>query len=606
MKNTLLLGLNIILMVFYAGLNNRTAAQGIRNEGATIIVASGCHVVCQGGFNNSSGTVTNDGTLTITGGIINAALMTIEGDGSYNIGGNLVNNGTFAQTAGTTTFNGTGTQTISGSSLTTFNNLIIDGTSAGTTIAAGAMVTVAGNTFSPNGKLTINSDAVDNSGSLIYTGSGTPSGDVTYNRIMPADRYRYVSSPVSATLLPVGTTFWRWNEPLGVWGEDINETPTTSCQSGMGYTMLTSGNMVSFTGSVINSAIQTGTAPYSTPYTQERTTWGGGGWNLLGNPFTSAMDGLLFINSNMSSFDPSYQALYIYNGTDYYYIAPATSGYPGLGMFSGTDVQAGQGFFVLAHHDGVEFNFNGGIRKHNTSAVMTKAAGNNEIWPGLQLKIKHGNKEHSALIVYNEQMTPGLDPGFDIGLLSTGLEMEIYTVLAEKENDVNFTRQALPVEGADKIIIPVGLDSEKGGEVTFSAYTVPLGLYKFWLEDRTTGIFTDLNVNTYNVSLPAKTYGTGRFFIYASANSPTGIDSPAVDLNQDIRIWNSGDRAIIKGDVSERAICEIYDLKGEIVLLNRLTEGELNIVDLSSISRGVCLVRVIDGMKVFTRKIVLL
>ena len=131
----------------------------------------------------------------------------------------------------------------------------------------------------------------------------------------------------------------------------------------------------------------------------------------------------------------------------------------------------------------------------------------------MQLKVKYGNKESLTTIVYNSEMTTGLDPGYDVGQFSTGPEVEIYTSLVEKDNSVNFARQALPMTDCDKNIVPVGIDSEKGGEVTFSAYTVPLDNYNFWLEDRNTGIFTDLTGDTYTVTLPANTYGTGRFFI---------------------------------------------------------------------------------------------
>ncbi len=128
-------------------------------------------------------------------------------------------------------------------------------------------------------------------------------------------------------------------------------------------------------------------------------------------------------------------------------------------------------------------------------------------------KSQFGAKESSTIVVYEESMTAGLDPGYDVGQLSSAPEVEIYTTLALKDNGVNFARQVLPVSGADKLVVPVGIDSEKGGEVTFSAVTVPLGTYKFWLEDRLTGIFTDLSRSTYKVTLPAKTYGTGRFFL---------------------------------------------------------------------------------------------
>ena len=198
--------------------------------------------------------------------------------------------------------------------------------------------------------------------------------------------------------------------------------------------------------------------------------------------------------------------------------------------------------------------------------------------------------------------TAGLDPGYDVGQLSTNPDVEIYTTLAAKDNSVNFARQALPLTDCDKNIIPVGIDSENGGEVTFSAYAVPLENYKFWLEDRTTGIFTDLNTNTYTVTLPAKTYGTGRFFIIASTKTPAGIGKPqAEDTN--LRIWTSNDKIIIKGEVSDRAICEIYDTGGRKVMLIHLTDGELNTVALPSGSLGVYLIRVTDGVKVTTKKV---
>lgn len=141
--------------------------------------------------------------------------------------------------------------------------------------------------------------------------------------------------------------------------------------------------------------------------------------------------------------------------------------------------------------------------------------------------------------------------------------------------------------------------------MTFSAFTVPLDNYKFWLEDRNTGIFTNLNDNTYSVTLPAKSYGTGRFFIIASTNMPTGIQQPKAD-DLGIRVWTSNDRVIIKGEVSDKAVCEIYDLRGQKILEIHLADGELNTVTLPSGSHGVYLVRVVDGVKITTRRVALL
>jgi hypothetical protein len=337
--------------------------------------------------------------------------------------------------------------------------------------------------------------------------------------------------------------------------------------------------------------------------------YGGGGWNLMGNPFTSAMDAAVFVEENTGNFDPNYQALYVYDGNSttplYLYAAADIPGYEEGGWFS-DNIQAGQGFFVLALYNDIDFNFTPAMQVHNPDLTLLKSArAEADPWPGLQLKITYGDKERATAIVYNSEMTTGRDPGYDVGQLSTGPDVEIYTTLVLKDNSVNFARQALPLTDSEKNIIPVGIDTEKGGEVTFSAYTVPIEDKKFWLEDRVTGTYTNLNTNTYTVTLPAKTYGTGRFFIIASTNTPTGIEKPQAE-ETGVRVWTSNEKLIIQGEVSDRAICEIYDLRGLKILETKLADGELNTVTLPSGLHGVYLVRVVDGVQVTTRKVALL
>jgi len=470
-------------------------------------------------------------------------------------------------------------------------------------VEAGGALTVDGDLITTGATFNVNSAAVNNSGSLIV--NGATEGLVTYNRQMPADKYRYISLPVSSSSFPIGT-FWRWNEVDGCWGENTSETPTTVCASGMGYTVLASNNILSFTGSVLTELLDVrASAPYLVPYTQNRIPWGGGGWNLLGNPFPSAMGGLEFIAHNSESLDDSYQALYIYNGEGYSYIAGGgiIPGFQGSGTFSGNDLQAGQGFFVLAHHDGVTFDFLSTMRKHNPTAIMTKSTMADGSWPGLKLTVKQGESESSALIVYNERMTTGIDPGYDIGLLSSGGAVELYTALAGGSSDFWYTRQALPPGEAGRLKVPVGLDLPGGGEVTFSGFTVPLGNERFWLEDKLTGTVTEMGLKSYTVTLPSNTYGTGRFYIIASANTPTAIDDPGASQDG-LRIWASGSRLVIQGRVNAGSLCEIFDMSGRKMTERRLSDGEMNFVDLPVGMRGVIVVKVRDGERVVTRKVV--
>lgn len=508
---------------------------------------------------------------------------------------------------------------VSASPVAVCNNLTISSGSS-MTINPGQALTVNGN-LANSGTFTITSDAVNNNGSLIVNGSSA--GTVTYNRFMPAgSAWHYVSSPVSLTSSPSGS-FYGWNEVAGDWDAGTTATPA----SGIGYTLQTAGTAVSFTGSVVNSVSPiSATSPYSDcgflggtalysgrDYASGRnatTAYGGGGWNLLGNPFTSALNvngtgG--FIAGNIGSFDPNYVAVYIYDGASYTFIGSQISGWEETTAGFGDDnVQVGQGFFLLSHCNASTFSFTPGMQTHDISVPMTKSARTEDSpWPGLLLKVKYGDKENSTLVVYNEKMTADLDPGYDVGQLSNGPDVEIYTSLPIADNGVSFARQALPIANADTIIVPLGIDTEAGGEVTFSATTVPLGSNKFWLEDRKSGKFTDLSTGTYTVTLPAKTYGTGRFFIIASTNTPTGIRQPQTE-DTGVRVWTSNEKVIIQGEVSDRAICEVYNVNGKKILRIRLTGGEMNTVNLPYGLKGAFIVRVADGAKVTTRKMALL
>ena len=492
-----------------------------------------------------------------------------------------------------------------------------------------------------NGTLTIRSN-LTSSGSLIVNGNST--GLVTYNRILRegnvdgGDKHLF-SSPVGGqdigTFISASNTGIVRIDSIRTWNEVNANWPRLTSgtfDSGKGYNVYqtdVSDGDFSFTGTVVSSASIPATSPYLESYAarledhpldpygvtdhtylnfwtpgRNWENFGGGAWNLLGNPFTSALkitedpdNGNNFLSINEASFDPNYVAVYIYNGvTDRYLYQGKSTGFedptgesPENLPFNNYNMQAGQGFFVLANNQGATFSFPSSLRIHSVALPMMKSAGAGTSWPGLQLKVKYGSKESLTTVFYHETMTAGLDPGYDIGQFSTGPEVELYTTLASKDNSVNFARQALPVMDAEKIIIPVGIDTEKGGEVTFSAYTVPLGNNKFWLEDRMTGIFTDLTTKSYTVTLPAKTYGTGRFFIIASTNTPTGIKDRPMEDGSDLRIWTSNDKVIIKGEVSERAICEVYDIQGKRILERRLADKELNIVDVPSGMYGVYL-----------------
>lgn len=582
-----------------------------------------------------------DGDLTINSGILDlgtftcnrssaGGILTLPAGTSLRIGGtSTLPEGYDAvmDLTGTVEYYG-GLQTIAAED---YGNLVISGTRA-KTIAAGSAVTVTGDLTTAD-SLIIESSGLLSSGSLIV--DGTVTGVVTYNRQLrtqaDAGDYHYLSSPVSGLAiadLVAQNTFgepeqqkitgvWEWDEATALW-PDLTLS-AGSFTAGRGYNLsqnpdAANDGKISFTGTPVSSA---GPLAATSPYSDcdfdgvdygTRTIlpgrtgagYGGGGWNLLGNPFTSALDADEFLTVNAGNFDPNYEALYVYDGSigtygEFYYVGTQVPGWDGDGPAGISNIQAGQGFFVLAMCNSSQFAFTPAMRTHSATTPVMKSGGSREAWPGVKLTVSDGSAVSNTTVVYDEEMTPGPDPGYDVGMFDAGADLRVYTALVE-DNGINYTRQALPLSGCDSLVIPVGVDSEEGGSLTFSAFTRPVRNFRYYLEDRQTGIFTDMGQKSYTVTLPEKTFGTGRFFIHVSFMPRKLSDKGYSDL-RDLRIWSSKSKVSIQGEVADNALCEIFDLRGNRVLMIYLDEGSFNTFEIPSDLKGTYVIRLTDNTR---------
>lgn len=620
------------------------------NSGATLIkgsaaLAANGQLVVNGILQpEAASLVTGTGTLSGSGTVkVTRTESTADFLSQYTISNKTISSLTVEYT------NSSGGQTVSALA---YGNLTLSNTS-GTNTAAGN-ITVSGTLTNStgtldigvnslttyvlinNGSVTINSASLATNGSLIadsYSGSGT----VTYKRQLHTESndgdFHYVSSPVYVNTNANGTrvdTVFTWNEVTGKWGE----TTMTSLQSGRGYNLrqtTASDGLITFTGSLLTGNVSVNaTSPYGDTFSgstleeynarsfadgsghsgvaRSTSNYGGGGFNLLGNPYTSAIDAEAFVTYNSTRFDPNYVAVYVYDGTVgekgvYKYIAPSVPGQTFSGSFGNSDVQAGQGFFVLAMNDFSTFTFTPAMRGHNSSVPMTKKSGGDNPWPGMVLKAKYGMNESTTTLVYNADMTVGLDPGYDVGLYSTWPSVEIYTLLAKGGNTVPYTRQALPLSDFHETEIPVGIATAAGATVTFSADVIPISGYNFWLEDRERGIFTNLNTSSYTAQIAAQTYGVGRFYLKVS-DYALSDENKVPDNLLNVRVWASGNQVNVEGLVSDKATLALYDMTGRKLTDKRLAGGEYNSVTLSGTYRGVYIVRVTDGIKAYSAKVV--
>jgi len=588
----------------HPGTADRTAF--ILAPGATLSIGSANGITL--GAENYSGNI-----QTYTRDFSPAANYVYQGGGAQNTG-----NGLPLITSGYLTIDFGTTLTPNHGSGSTLSN-------SGTVTINGALTVPSDYTLESTGtgSIVLNCNNM-NSGSLVVNGTVNAAGRVTYNRTIPDDGatqlWHYMSSPVSLGSITSSKVFYPYDEVAGDWG-----SPTATIESGRGYTII-GGGLVSYTGTLVTSDFGiTATSPYSTAFDgleyssrplEGDRGYGAGGWNLLGNPYPSAMSVEAFIDANydsdwnFSSFDPNYVALFLYNGSTYQYVTKDDTGWdtemPNGTLLNSAYIQAGQGFFVLAMNDGALFNFSRSMQAHGTGSVLLKSKKQGDRWPGLSLKVSNGEVDRSTVVVFNQDMTTGLDPMYDVGMMSSGKEIELYTTLV-KDNGVNFARQALSPNGIVKEVIPVGLDYSKGGKVTFSADIEALRSYRYWLEDRVTGSMTDLGSGSYSVTLPSGTYGTGRFYLYVTAGRAVRPRPGVQDNLLDVRIWATGERqVVIQGMVSEGSHCEVFGTQGHKLLEVKLQGGDYNMVSMPGSRKGVYLVKVIDQTRTFTQRVVIL
>lgn len=385
---------------------------------------------------------------------------------------------------------------------------------------------------------------VENSGSLIQVNNVANSGNISMKRNVNLRKLDYVywSSPVANYgLTNISTTAhrYRWIPTIGAntngWGNWTATSETMVLGKGYivrgpdSYTTTLQNYTQNFVGvpnnGIINMPISRGTydgANYATGVSATPATRDDDNWNLIGNPYPSAVNANLFLaaNTNIAGFikywthgtlpsgvtsDPFYNN-YVQNYTVGDYVTyNATGANPAIGN---GNIAAGQGFFVLMNHSSTATTenvvFNNSMRRNDyrndifyRNANVTDA-GNEEkhrIWLNL---ITPSSTSSTTLIGYIAGATNELDRMFDAPALDVKTNFELYSF--SNTDKLNIQGKALPFNNED--LIPLGVKISQNGIHTLGISTVD-GLFtdtaqNIYLEDKTLGITHDLRVAPYS------------------------------------------------------------------------------------------------------------
>jgi hypothetical protein len=491
-------------------------------------------------------------------------------------------------------------------------------TGASLTLNPASGLTVYGE-LDNRGTLEVRSDA-SGSGSLILAGqvSSEATGQVSIQSFFTADQWHIFAPPVSGQSLkdflentsnsiakktspPEFYGMTDYDEATNSWNSYFTGGESGSLISGQGYLTRRqdSDGTVTVSGSLIAS-------DFSLPIAASNA-----GWNAVGNPFSSAIGVTSdasttenFLTTNLDQLDPNYSVLYLwdeapeYDGTQNNYKVIGNAGYMDNHNYPELDMdylQAGQGFLVKSISGGGSLLFTRAMQSHNNDVPVLKQA--RASWDGFKLVAVHEDRRESTIISFNEEMTLGLDPSYDAGLLNSKPDFSIYSRLLEGDQGINFKIQCLPHPDSSDWVLPLGVDLASGGEVSlFTEGAILPEQSRVYLEDRLSGQFTDIlsDGTSYTLTLGEGGAEAGRLFLHIRIPNTTGTQQD-LSRNQAFYAYYQHEHIILRGHAGEGSLAILYDMAGRSLGTFELQEGDLHPIPVSGLKNGLYLLSILDG-----------
>jgi len=471
------------------------------------------------------------------------------------------------------------------------------------TVSAGKTVTVNSNVtltvqdyvrVKPTGNLII-----EDSGNLVQINDNSVnSGIIKVKRqtsVLKQYDYTYWTSPVSGAALSTlsanmgSSIFYKFDVPSNNW---TYLGDTSIMQPGQGYISRAPSNMnfttnpkllVTFSG-LQNSGV------INTPVVKTA----GSNYNLIGNPYPSAIDAKQFITANQT----------VINGTIYFWTHKTAIAYntpnPGTGSLAysaddyakynltgGTStgsqstgatrsdaptgkIASGQAFFVEAVTTGTtNVNFNNAMRSggvnSNGQFFRTSNEPNSEagavtegrVW----LNMTNAQGAYAeTLLGYVDGATNDLDNLYDGKTMDGGNYISLYSLLGTET--LSIQGKGLPFSDSD--IVPLGYTSSLALNFTIAIADID-GLFtnqNVYLVDKLTNVTTNLKQGSYTFSTEVGTFNDR--FELKFVDAALGIDLPVLAQNE-IAVIRSGNQIEISSDKESIAAVMVYDLLGKVV-----------------------------------------
>lgn len=470
---------------------------------------------------------------------------------------------------------------------------------------------------------------VEDGGSLIYhncQSAITGSGSFNIKRTTPTyasnDFYSYWSSPVISTDSNIATVFsdaeliYRFNSDVA--NSDWVLHGTSNFSAGVGYAIQNEGvggQLRNFQGK-INEADITVPVFDTTNLAGEGSDeieWSTSGDNLVGNPFSSALNWNVVIrdsiNNNIDGTIYFWDQTVATNGEnevgDYKSYNSTGGGTPGV---TG-NIGSGQAFFVKTDGNGsISFKPTHQIAGSNTQfykSAQKKSSTTKNLNGRSWFSIHHNNKKNTILIGFLNGATEKYDRLYD-GLFDTNQkELGFYSILPV--DNIKTTIQGLPELISEEFKVKLGYSVDKTGIYKIDINQEYINKeYHIYLKDNVEDILTDLRLNSYNFTIDEIGEKENRFEIIYKKSKVLDIeDIQIAQSNYKFTAYtNTTKDLIIDTNFSKELIknTNIFDLQGRKIASFKQKESK----NVSKLSSGIYIVKlVLNDNSIISQKILL-
>ncbi|MCV2486844.1 T9SS sorting signal type C domain-containing protein, partial [Flavobacterium sp. SH_e] len=484
------------------------------------------------------------------------------------------------------------------------------------TIDPGVIVTVpTGLTLRITNAVTTNGQLIfEHNSSLIQTTNAVNTGEIVYKRETSVRRYdlTYWSTPVTKSNFTMHDfspntlydKYYYYDSDLK-WVIDYNGKMDMTIGRGFSIRAPQTFDINSpsvFTG-LFTGIPNNGDIP---------ATVSQGKWNLVGNPYPSAIDAVALINANT---DLGALYLWTHNSTPtkqagsnvYTYASADFAVFNLLGGAGGAEldgqqfqgyIAAGQGFICKPTTATLNFTNVMRVDGNNTQfykTAKTEGVDKNRLW--MTLSNTEGAYKQ-VLLGYAQGATNDIDVNYDAATMGSNSYVDFYTINGTKK--LTIQGRALPFDNTE--VIPLGYKSAIAGDMTIAIDQADgfFDTQEVYLEDKTTGTVTDLRAGNYTFNTAIGTF-TDRFTLKYTNKTLGNEEFENLENSVLVSVKNQ----VVKITSSQETIKEvnIYNIGAQLLYSkNKVNASELQIANLHSTDQVILVKVTLENGYTFTKK----